>query len=106
MEKRFLDSKVFNSLERPQYTYGCSFSSITSAFKYFGVETNQKEVADEIGYDIVDDIRKYAMIDSSDFGVPQARKRLIILGVRRDITDCDKFKSNIMIDKYIDIYDR
>lgn len=40
-----------------------------------------------IGYEIVDDIKKYAKIDASDFGVPQARNRIIILGIRRELVD-------------------
>lgn len=38
-----------------------------------------------IGYEIVDDIKKYAKINASDYGVPQHRERVIILGVRKDI---------------------
>jgi DNA (cytosine-5)-methyltransferase 1 len=41
-----------------------------------------------IGYEIVDDIKKYAKINASDYGVPQHRERVIILGVRKDIF-CD-----------------
>ncbi len=41
---------------------------------------------DDIGYEIVDDLRNYAMINASDYGVPQHRKRIIILGIRKDIT--------------------
>lgn len=39
---------------------------------------------DKAGYEIVDDIRKYALLDLTDFGVPQKRKRVIIIGIRRD----------------------
>lgn len=39
----------------------------------------------DIGYEIVDDIKKYAKINASDYGVPQHRERVIILGVRKDI---------------------
>lgn len=42
---------------------------------------------EQIGYEIVDDIKKYAKINASDFGVPQHRERLIILGIRREICD-------------------
>ena len=38
-----------------------------------------------IGYEIVDDIKKHAKINASDYGVPQHRERVIILGVRKDI---------------------
>ena len=41
-----------------------------------------------IGYEIVDDIKKYAKINASDYGVPQHRERVIILGIRKDIF-CD-----------------
>lgn len=40
---------------------------------------------ERIGYEIVDDIKKYTKINASDYGVPQHRERLIILGVRKDI---------------------
>lgn len=39
---------------------------------------------DEAGYEIVDDLKKYALLDLTDFGVPQKRKRVIIIGIRRD----------------------
>ncbi|WP_270312866.1 DNA cytosine methyltransferase [Ligilactobacillus agilis] len=39
---------------------------------------------DEIGYEIVDDLRKFALQNLADYGVPQFRKRLIIIGIRRD----------------------
>ena len=44
-----------------------------------------REGFNSIGYEIVDDIKKYAKVDASDFGVPQARKRLIIVGVKKGI---------------------
>lgn len=40
---------------------------------------------DGIGYEIVDDIKKYAKIDASDYGVPQSRKRLIIVGIKKTL---------------------
>lgn len=36
---------------------------------------------EEIGYEIADDLRKKALFDTSFFGVPQKRKRVIIYGV-------------------------
>lgn len=44
---------------------------------------------DEAGYEIVDDLRKYALLDLTEFGVPQKRKRVIIVGIRRDVDDVD-----------------
>ena len=41
----------------------------------------------DIGYEIIDDIKKYAKINASDYGVPQTRKRLIIIGIRKDLCD-------------------
>lgn len=46
-----------------------------------------KEGFNSIGYEIVDDIKKYAKINACDYGVPQARNRLIILGMRMDLCD-------------------
>ncbi|MBE6267926.1 MAG: DNA cytosine methyltransferase [Bacteroidales bacterium] len=37
----------------------------------------------EAGYDVIDDFKK-AVYNVSDFGIPQHRKRIIILGVRND----------------------
>ena len=39
---------------------------------------------DNIGYEIVDDLKKHALLNLADFGVPQNRKRVIIIGIRRD----------------------
>jgi DNA (cytosine-5)-methyltransferase 1 len=37
-----------------------------------------------IGFEISADLKKYALLDCSKFGVPQVRKRLIILGINRE----------------------
>lgn len=39
---------------------------------------------DNIGYEIVDDLKKHALLNLADFGVPQNRKRVIMIGIRRD----------------------
>lgn len=36
----------------------------------------------KIGYEIIDNIKDYALIDTSEFGVPQSRKRVILIGVK------------------------
>lgn len=36
----------------------------------------------KIGYEIIDDMRKYALIDMSEYGVPQIRKRVILIGIK------------------------
>ena len=43
-----------------------------------------KKGFNEIGYEIIDDLRKYALFNLVDFGVPQNRKRVIIIGIRKD----------------------
>jgi len=35
------------------------------------------------GYEIIDDIKKYAVLDASDFSVPQSRKRVILVGMNK-----------------------
>ena len=45
----------------------------------------------EKGYEIVEDIKKNAIIDTSDYGVPQKRKRVILLGLNKE-----KFKGKDM----------
>lgn len=42
---------------------------------------------DKAGYTISKELKKVALLDSSDYGVPQVRKRLIIIGIRKNTTD-------------------
>lgn len=49
----------------------------------------------EAGYEVIDDFKK-AVYDVADFGIPQHRKRIIILGVRKDIFR--KNEENIELD--------
>ena len=37
----------------------------------------------DIGFEIVVDLKKFALIDSTQFGVPQSRRRVIILGLNK-----------------------
>ncbi len=43
-----------------------------------------RQAFSNIGYSIVDDFKKYAVVDATDYGIPQYRKRLIIVGLRND----------------------
>lgn len=36
------------------------------------------------GYEIIDDIRKYALVDANEFGVPQNRHRVILVGLNKE----------------------
>lgn len=36
------------------------------------------------GYEIIDDIKKYAVLDASDYGVPQERHRVILIGLSKE----------------------
>lgn len=40
-----------------------------------------KEGFNSIGYDIIDDLDAYAKVNACDYGVPQSRKRIIIVGI-------------------------
>ena len=39
------------------------------------------------GYVIANDLKEVALLDSSDYGVPQIRKRVIIIGVNKNLTN-------------------
>ena len=46
------------------------------------------EAFQDIGYDIITDLKKYAQVDASEYGVPQKRKRVFIIGIdKRSYTD-------------------
>lgn len=42
----------------------------------------RKEIENS-GYEIVDDLRKFAQVDFAKYGVPQNRKRVIIIGIKK-----------------------
>lgn len=60
-----------------------------------------RKAFDDIGYEIIDDLRKFSLFNLSEFGIPQNRKRIIIIGVRRDIISIDY--QAILRDFYITI---
>lgn len=43
----------------------------------------------QIGYEITNDLKSNALIDMTDYGIPQNRKRIIIVGIRKDNADID-----------------
>lgn len=45
-----------------------------------------KEQINSIGYEIAEDLKTLAQIDLTEYGVPQKRKRVIIIGVRKDLS--------------------
>lgn len=44
-----------------------------------------REEFDRHGYKIIFDLKTHALLDLSRFGVPQARKRVIVVGIRHDL---------------------
>lgn len=53
-----------------------------------------KADVERIGYEIVEDIRNHALIDISDYGVPQNRKRVILVGLKKNgntYEECQNF---------------
>ncbi|MBS4196453.1 DNA cytosine methyltransferase [Lederbergia citri] len=47
----------------------------------------------EIGFDVIDDIRSFALLDLSEYGVPQKRKRVILVGLNRSYFGADRKKN-------------
>lgn len=61
----------------------------------------------EAGYEVIDDFKR-AVFDVADFGIPQHRKRIIILGVRRgclkkEETDVDLDYSKTILTDFYDV---
>ncbi|MFB8585966.1 DNA cytosine methyltransferase [Enterococcus thailandicus] len=53
-----------------------------------------KADVERIGYEIIEDIRNHALIDISDYGVPQNRKRVILVGLKKNgntYEECQSF---------------
>lgn len=65
-----------------------------------------EEELKKIGYVISNKIQKYGVVDASKYGVPQRRKRVILLGVRKDLDSLDSIYDkiddfyNIILPKY------
>lgn len=61
-----------------------------------------REGFSNIGYEIIDDL-KIALINSSEFGVPQNRKRIIIVGIHKSILNSDQNAQELLHDFYENI---
>ena len=48
-----------------------------------------RESFKEVGYSLINDIGRHAVLDASEYGVPQNRKRLILFGIRNDSFEGD-----------------
>lgn len=55
---------------------------------------------DECGYELLDDLNE-AIVDVSDYGVPQVRKRIVIVGIRKSLIK--KNRQEILYDFYNNI---
>ncbi|WP_312650509.1 DNA cytosine methyltransferase [Aminipila sp.] len=55
---------------------------------------------ENIGYEIIDDLKKYAKVNASDYGVPQNRDRMIIVGINKK---CCKYIQNLLKNFYTEI---
>lgn len=56
-----------------------------------------KKDVESIGYEIVENIKEYALIDMSEYNVPQNRKRIILVGLRksnRSYEECQEILTN------------
>ncbi|TKI71016.1 DNA cytosine methyltransferase [Sulfurimonas crateris] len=53
------------------------------------------------GYVITSDLKKTALLDSSDYGVPQIRKRVIIIGINKELTKHNS--EDVLEDFYLNI---
>ncbi|UOE95103.1 DNA (cytosine-5-)-methyltransferase [Alkalihalobacillus sp. LMS39] len=58
-----------------------------------------KKGFDEHGFDIINDIKGHALLDLSEFGVPQKRKRVILVGLNRRYFG-DRQNQEILLDFY------
>lgn len=67
--------------KQPRYFLGENVKGLSSFGKGEVLKTIVNEFA-QVGYKV-----RHALINAADYGVPQARKRLLILGVRNDLSD-------------------
>ncbi len=58
-----------------------------------------RKAFDDAGYSVIDDF-KNAVYDVADFGIPQHRKRVIILGINKDLNANESGLCNKMLDEF------
>ena len=57
---------------------------------------------DSIGYEILDNLKE-AVVNANDYGVPQNRKRVIIIGIRKDIQE-SKYNHQELLQSFYNSY--
>ncbi len=76
--------KVLNRTKPKAFIFENVEGILSAAPGNISIISRIRDSFDKAGYEIVSDLRKYALLNANDFGVAQNRKRVIIIGLRRD----------------------
>jgi DNA (cytosine-5)-methyltransferase 1 len=89
--KLFYDFKEITNIVRPAFVFGENVKGIMTRLDPDGIPVVERIINEfaEIGYDM--EARLYCM---TTFGVPQLRKRVLFVGVRRDFKEENNFEFN------------
>lgn len=49
-----------------------------------------KKGFESIGYSIIDDLKSHALVNAADYGVPQNRNRVVIVGINKEVDNIQK----------------
>ncbi|WP_250871237.1 DNA cytosine methyltransferase, partial [Escherichia coli] len=71
--------------KRPAYFIAENVKGILSLDKGLVIQKITSDF-ESLGYNV-----KYSLLNCADYGVPQTRMRVIILGVRKDLPDIENF---------------